>query len=91
MGTALKQANFQLPEELLDQLRTIVGKREQSRFVSEALRRELRRISQLKAIDESFGCWRDGEHPELAEGVDRYVRGMRKSTRGQKANVSGRD
>lgn len=91
MSTSLKQANFQLPEELLEQLRAIAGKREQSRFVSEALRRELRRVSQLKTIDESFGCWGDGEHPELKAGVDRFVRGLRKSTRGKRANVAGRD
>lgn len=91
MSTALKQANFQLPEELLNELRATVGKREQSRFVSGALRRELQRMRQLKAIDETFGCWCDEEHPELAKGVDRFVRSNRKSTRGNRANVSSRD
>ena len=91
MNTALKQANFQLPEELLNELRATVGKREQSRFVSGALRRELQRVRQLKAIDETFGCWCDGEHPELAKGVDRFVRSTRKSTRGNRTNVSSRN
>jgi len=91
MSTALKQANFQLPEELLNELRATVGKREQSRFVSGALRKELRRLRQLKAIDETFGCWGDGEHPELAKGIDRFIRSNRKSTRGNRADVSGRD
>jgi len=91
MNTAFKQANFQLPEELLNELRATVGKREQSRFVSGALRKELQRVRQLKAIDETFGCWRDGEHPELANGIDKFVRSGRKSTRGNRTNVSSRD
>lgn len=91
MSTALKQANFQLPEELLNELRATVGKREQSRFVSAALRRELLRVRQLKAIDDTFGCWRDGKHPELAKGVDRFVRSGRKSTRGNRSDVSSRN
>ena len=81
MNTALKQANFQIPEDLLNQLRETVGKGELSRFVSQALKRELQRLRQLKAIDETFGAWKGGEHPELAVGVDRFVRNIRKSTR----------
>ena len=89
MKTALKQANFQIPEDLLNQLRETVGKGELSRFVSEALKRELQRLRQLTAIDETFGAWKDGEHPELAAGVDRFVRNVRKSTRGKRADASG--
>jgi post-segregation antitoxin (ccd killing protein) len=58
MKTALKQANFQIPEDLLNELRQTVGKGELSRFVSEALRRELQRLRQLNALDETFGGWR---------------------------------
>jgi hypothetical protein len=81
MNTALKQANFQIPEDLLNQLRETIGKGELSRFVSETLKRELQRLRQLTALDETFGSWKDGEHPELAVGVDRFVRNIRKSTR----------
>jgi hypothetical protein len=88
MVTALKQANFQLPEELLDELRATVGKREQSKFVSDALRRELQRLRQLKAVDASFGSWQSVKHPELASGVDRFVRSVRKSSRGKRADES---
>jgi len=88
MNTALKQANFQIPEDLLNQLRETVGKGELSRFVSEALKRELQRLRQLTAIDETFGAWKSGEHPELAAGVDHFVRQVRKSTRGKRADAS---
>ena len=88
MNTTLKQANFQIPEDLLNQLRETVGKGELSRFVSEALKRELQRLRQLIAIDETFGAWKGGEHPELAGGVDRFVKNVRKSTRGRHADAS---
>ena len=90
MNPALKQANFQIPEDLLNELRKTVGKGELSRFVSEALRRELQRLRQLTAIDETFGAWGTGEHPELAAGVDHFVRNIRKSTRGKRADASDR-
>ncbi len=90
MSTALKQANFQIPEDLLNQLRETVGKGEMSRFVSEALKRELQRLRQLAAIDETFGAWKDMEHPELTAGVDHFVRNVRKSTRGKRADASDR-
>ena len=87
MKTALKQANFQIPEDLLKELRATVSKGELSRFVSEALKRELQRLHQLAAIEESFGAWEGGEHPELAAGVDPFVRSVRKSTRGKGADA----
>lgn len=83
-GTA-KQANFLLPEDLIEELRNTVPKREQSKVVAEALRRELKRLRLVKAIDTSFGAWRDEDHPELSAGTDAYVRKVRKSTRAKGA------
>jgi hypothetical protein len=82
-GTA-RQANFLLPEDLLAELRNSVPKREQSRVVAEALRRELKRLRLVKAIETSFGAWRDEDHPELSEGADAYIRQIRKSTRAKR-------
>jgi hypothetical protein len=79
-GTA-KQANFLLPEDLLEELRTTVPKREQSKVVAEALRRELKRLRLAEAIQTSFGAWRDEDHPELIGGTEAYVRKVRRSTR----------
>lgn len=81
MGTATKQANFLLPEDLLEELKKTVSKREQSKVVTEALRKELKRLKLEKALESSFGSWEDRQHPELKEGTERYVRGLRKSTR----------
>ena len=81
MAIALKQANFVLPEDLLNELKQLVGQRQQSKFVAEALRKELQRERLKSALETSFGAWRDADHPELRDGVDAYVRGQRKSSR----------
>lgn len=76
-----RQANFLLPEDLVEELRRDVSKREQSKFVAEALRKELKRLKLRKAIETSFGTWKTKDHPELRAGTDKYVRRMRKSDR----------
>lgn len=88
MNTALKQANFQIPADLLNELRATIGKGELSRFVSNALKRELQRLRQLSALDETFGAWKDGKQPALAAGVDHFVKSVRKSSRGKKTDAS---
>ncbi len=81
MTVLSRQANFMLPEDLLNELRQLVGQRQQSRFVAQALRKELQRERLKNALQTSFGAWKDEDHPELQEGADRFVRKQRKSTR----------
>jgi metal-responsive CopG/Arc/MetJ family transcriptional regulator len=81
MASATRQANFTLPEDLLDELKRTVPKGEQSRVVGEALRHELKRIRFKKALRSSFGTWKKRAHPELSKGTRRVVRALRKSTR----------
>lgn len=81
MTVALKQANFILPEDLLNELKQLVGQRQQSKFVAEALRKELQRERLKSVLETSFGAWRDEDHPELRKGVDDYVRRQRTSSR----------
>jgi hypothetical protein len=69
MGAATKQANFLLPEDLLEELKRTVSPRRQSRFVTEALRKELMRVRLAKAFEESFGAWKEKDHPDLAKGL----------------------
>lgn len=80
-----KQANFLLPEDLLEELKKTVSKRQQSKIVADALRRELKRIRLEKSLRESFGAWKDEDHPELKEGTEAYVRRMRKSSRSKRS------
>lgn len=89
MAIITKQANFTLPEDLLEELRQTIPKGEQSKVVSEALRNELKRIKFQKALDLSFGAWKGQRHPELAKGTHTFVRKVRKSSR--LTSSSGRD
>ena len=82
MGTVIKkQANFLLPEELLEELKKTVSKRQQSKVVANALRKELKRLKMEKILHTSFGAWKDKDHPEFKEGTDAFVRKLRRSTR----------
>lgn len=80
----LQQANFLMPNDLLEELRRTVPKGQQSKTVVQAVERELRRIRLLKNLDEQFGAWSQSEHPKLKAGVDPYIRGLRQSTRGKR-------
>ncbi len=81
MATATKQANFTLPEDLLDELKALAPRGAQSKVVGEALRNELTRIKFQKALTQSFGAWGAGRHPELDKGARQFVRRLRKSSR----------
>jgi hypothetical protein len=81
MERAVRQANFLLPQDLIEELRQAVPKRAQSKLVAEALRNELRRLKLEKALQRSFGAWKDSDHPELSKGATTYVRKLRKSRR----------
>ncbi len=81
MGASFKQANFLLPEDLLNELRKSVPKGQQSRVVAESLRMELRRMKLERALQSSFGAWKHEKHPELKKGSRAFIRAIRKSTR----------
>jgi hypothetical protein len=81
MSITTRQANFLLPEDLVEELRKSVPKREQSKVMAEALRKELKRLKLQKALETSFGAWKDKDHPELSQGTDTFVRNLRKSSR----------
>ncbi|MBI4288517.1 MAG: hypothetical protein HY671_08835 [Chloroflexi bacterium] len=80
-GTKTKQANFSLPDELLEELRREVPRGEHSKIVAEALRKELFRLRFRRALGNAFGAWKDVDHPELEEGTERFVRRLRHSSR----------
>jgi Arc/MetJ-type ribon-helix-helix transcriptional regulator len=79
--TKTKQANFSLPDDLLEELRRQVPKGEQSMVVAEALKKELLRMRFRRALDKSFGAWKQEDHPELEQGTEQFVRRLRHSSR----------
>ena len=81
MAMVTKQANFLLPDDVLSELKTTVPKRQQSKVVAEALRKELKRIKLSKVLETSFGAWKAKDHPELKKSTEAFVRGLRTGTR----------
>jgi hypothetical protein len=45
--------------------------------VVEAAQRELRRLSQLKALKGAAGAWKAEDHPELEKGAAAWVKSLR--------------
>jgi hypothetical protein len=85
MTTATRQANFLLPDDVIEELKASVPRRQQSKVVAEALRKELKRLKLAKALETSFGAWKEKDHPELKKGAGPFVRGLRVSTRQRRA------
>jgi len=75
-----RQANFLLSEELVEELRRSV-QREQSQLVEAALQKELKRLKLERALEGSFGAWKDKNHPEIRASTEQFVRKLRKTTR----------
>jgi len=74
------KAHLVFPEELLQAIDRLVGKRGRSKFVVEATRKELKRVQLLQALQEAAGCWKDEDHAELVEkGTYEWVREQREA------------
>ena len=53
------QANFFLPENLLKDLKNLVPRGGLSKLVADAIEKELRHLKFEKAMEESFGAWKN--------------------------------
>ncbi len=72
------KAHLNFPEDLLQAIDKLVGKRGRSKFVVEATRKELKKFQFLEALREAAGSWKDETHPELKEkGTYQWVRDQR--------------
>jgi hypothetical protein len=80
MRAVKERMNLYVTKSLMDDLRRAIPARERTRFVEEILARELRRLKLREAIKNSYGAWKDEDHPELAtfEDVNRWVEEGRK-------------
>lgn len=56
-----RQANFLLPENLIEEMRRLVPPKKRSHVVAAALERELARIRVRSALGEYFGAWNPAE------------------------------
>jgi len=72
-----KRTHVVIPEELVSAIDAVVGKRGRSSFLTQAAEKELKRLRQLKALDQAAGSWKDKDHPELSQGADKWVEKLR--------------
>ena len=73
-----KRTHIVIPEQLVQEIDTLVGKRGRSGFLTEAAWKEVRRLRMLRGLEEASGSWKDKDHPELRGGSGRYVEKTRK-------------
>ncbi|MGH9650601.1 MAG: hypothetical protein ACRD3I_09050 [Terriglobales bacterium] len=72
-----KRIRIAIPASLATEIDTLVGKRTRGAFVAEAARHEVRRLQQLRALQNACGAWKDADHPDLRQGSARWVARMR--------------
>ena len=73
-----KRTHIVIPEQLAEEIDTLVGKRGRSNFLTEAAWKEVRRLRMLNALEDASGAWRDKDHPELKGGAAKYIEKIRK-------------
>ncbi len=68
-----------IEEELVKGIDRFVGKKRRSSFISEAAKKELKRLKQLSLIKKLKGTWKDADHPELTgkRGTYKWIRKLR--------------
>ena len=75
MSTSRTHITF--PKEVRADLERLVDKRERSKFVAEAVRKELLLVRQKHALRVAAGSWKDKDHPELKNGTNAWIKKMR--------------
>ena len=77
-----------LPDDLVERIDSLVGKRKRSRFVEEAVREKLRQQALLVALEATAGKLSAEEHPEWATSED-VVAWVRESRRQSDRRLEG--
>jgi len=75
-----RRAHIWLPQELLSEIDEIVGPRGRSAFLLETAREALKRRKLLRFLASDDVVWKDENHPELAKGTAKWVRGLRQES-----------
>ena len=73
----VKRTHIVIPQQLVVEIDTLVGKRGRSAFLTQAAEKELMRLRQIKALETAAGSWRDQDHPELKGGAAKWVKELR--------------
>ena len=92
MGLKLstRRTHIIIPEPLVSEIDRLVGKRGRSGFLAQAAEKELRRLQQIRALENVARAWKDKDHPELKGGAKRWVKELRKESDQRLHKASGR-
>lgn len=76
------KTNIVLPADVVFAIEGITKRRKRSQFVVEAIREKIERIKFQRALEESAGCWKDKNHPELKtqRDINKYLKKVRATT-----------
>lgn len=75
-----RRTHIVIPEPLVTEIDRMVGKRGRSEFLTQAAEKELRRLQQIRALENMPGAWKDKDHPELKAGAAQWVKELRKES-----------
>jgi metal-responsive CopG/Arc/MetJ family transcriptional regulator len=77
------KAHLVFPQNILEEVDQIAGKRKRSLFIVKATQEKLERERFLKTLDETKGAWTDKHHAELRteRDMERYLREKRSTYR----------
>jgi len=78
-----RRAHIVLPEDLVEEIDSLVGPRGRSAFLVETARNELRRHKLLRFLNSKEPVWKDENHPELKQGSGSWVRKLRSESERQ--------
>ena len=69
-----------LPEDIVNRIDVLVGKRKRSRFVEEAVREKLRKDTLIAALEKTAGCLAKVDYTEweTPEGAAAWIRDLRR-------------
>jgi predicted nucleic acid-binding protein len=74
------RAHITFPKEVRADLDQLVDRQHRSKFVTEAVRKELLLLRQREALRVAAGSWKDKDHPELKNGVRAWVKKLRQES-----------
>jgi len=86
------RAHIVLPDDLVEAVDTLVGKRGRSRFVTDAVRDRLRRHRLRRAMDSAAGALKAGDYPEweTSQKVSAWVSKVRRQSERRVEKLRGR-
>jgi metal-responsive CopG/Arc/MetJ family transcriptional regulator len=74
------RAHITFPKEVRADLDRLVDKRHRSKFVTDAVRKELLLVRQREGLRSAAGSWKDKDHSELKTGTRAWVKKLRRES-----------